>query len=116
MKHIRKFKESVDNDELQEFCNNNLAYLIDDGFIVSCTDRGFYSRVGIHKPHKTFNWYDVSNDIIPFMEVLSKDYIVSGIYFYINPRDKTIKLYDILNDNLDNYEIYGGITFNVTDK
>jgi hypothetical protein len=32
MKHIRKFNESISTD-IQEFCNNNLAYLIDDGYI-----------------------------------------------------------------------------------
>lgn len=56
MKHIRKFNESVDiNDELQEFCNNNLAYLIDDGFIVRCGLSGygnFCQRVKINKPTK----------------------------------------------------------------
>jgi hypothetical protein len=31
MKYIRKFNESISTD-IQEFCNNNLAYLIDDGY------------------------------------------------------------------------------------
>lgn len=52
MKHIKKFNESVNINitELQEFCNDNLAYLIDGGFKVKCTSHRtfkasrYYSR------------------------------------------------------------------------
>jgi hypothetical protein len=40
MKHIRKFNESISTD-IQEFCNNNLAYLIDDGYKVGYRSIGF---------------------------------------------------------------------------
>jgi hypothetical protein len=42
MKHIRKFNESISTD-IQEFCNNNLAYLIDDGYKVG------YRSIGSQK-------------------------------------------------------------------
>ncbi len=38
MKHLRKFNESAtqqDLDELQEFCNDHLSYLIDDDYKIS---------------------------------------------------------------------------------
>jgi hypothetical protein len=40
MKHIRKFNESISTD-IQEFCNNNLAYLIDDGYRIRYRSIGF---------------------------------------------------------------------------
>jgi hypothetical protein len=127
MKYIRKFNEDINiTDELKEFCNNNLAYLIDDGFIVKCTshckkfnkfkDQGFYTRIGIHKPGTTFKWFDVRDDIIPFIYLLSKRYIVSNIKFYMNPLDKIKSISDIIDDSIDNYEISGGINFDVRDK
>jgi hypothetical protein len=124
MKHIKKFNESLINitDELQEFCNVNLAYLIDEGFNVKCTSQrtfkesGYYSRVGIYKPYNTFNWYDVRDDIIPFMKILKKEYNVDNyVKFYMN-RDAMVKLDDIINDRIENFEITGGITFNVRNK
>ena len=126
MKHIRKFKESLNINitELQNFCNDNLAYLIDDGFKVKCTshrtfkESGYYSRVGINKPYNIYNWYDVRDDIIPFISTLSKEYnILPYVYFYISTeaghRDKMIKLDDIVNDRLENYEIVSSITFRI---
>lgn len=32
MKHLKKFNESTEFDQLQEFCETCLAYLLDDGF------------------------------------------------------------------------------------
>jgi|688.fasta_scaffold1249773_1 hypothetical protein len=116
--YIRKFNEDINiTDELKEFCNNSLAFLIDEGFSVRCiyTER-FYTRISIHKPGTTFNWFDVRDDIIPFMDILSKKYKVSDIKFYCIPLDKVESISDILDDNIDNYEIYGGITLEVRDK
>jgi hypothetical protein len=41
MKHLRRFDESL-KDELQDFCDTHLAYLIDEGFKVR-----IYRRVRI---------------------------------------------------------------------
>jgi len=35
MKHLRGFNESLNKEELQDFCETYLAYLLDDGFEVS---------------------------------------------------------------------------------
>lgn len=116
--YIRRFNENINiTSDLQEFCNNSLAFLIDDGFIIKCfyTER-FYTRVSIHKPQTTFNWFDVRDDIIPFMDILSKKYIVSNIKFYMNPLDKIKSISDILDDCIDNYQISGGISFEVREK
>jgi tRNA A-37 threonylcarbamoyl transferase component Bud32 len=48
--------------------------------------------------------------------ILSKKYKVSDIKFYCIPLDKVESISDILDDNIDNYEIYGGITLEVRDK
>jgi hypothetical protein len=132
MKHIRKFNESVNiTDEIKDFCNDNLAYLIDEKFTIKCSvgfvQRDYYTSVGIHKEingnYSRFSWYDVRDDVIPFMSILSKQYIVSGIRFkhkvttdegsYI--ANKHIRVSDIVDDKIEDIEIIG-IVFNVTNK
>ena len=37
MKHLKKFNEStLDKEEVQDFCETHLAYLIDEGLEVEC--------------------------------------------------------------------------------
>lgn len=78
MRYLRKFNESI-NDDLQSFCNDNLAYLIDEGFRVK-VDRTENNQVKIeiHKfyfPNWTkFTWDDVKDDVIPFLDILRDKY------------------------------------------
>jgi hypothetical protein len=32
MRHLKRFNESLDENELLDFCEVNLAYLLDEGF------------------------------------------------------------------------------------
>ena len=87
MKHLKSFNEasflSEDIRELQYFCENYLAYLIDEGFGIrvrhgSRKDRArieFY-KDDVHFP-VPFNWNDVKDHYIPFYQMLSKEYEIS---------------------------------------
>ena len=131
MKHIRKFNESLDIFEMQEFCNDNLAYLIDDGFSIEpifATSyhvplADAYTTFGIYKEvngnYNVFNWYDVRDDIIPFMSILSKKYIVFDIKFRykVSTEDGTwitdSKVLSIISlDRIEDIKIIG-VVFNI---
>lgn len=93
MKYLRKFFENNDNslDELQKFCNENLAYLIDEGFEVkvekysswlckkgfkikfSKVERDFPNLIDVEKD-SSFFWRNIKNDFIPFFELLNEIY------------------------------------------
>ena len=87
MRHLKRFNEasflSEDIRELQYFCENYLAYLIDEGFGIrvrhgSREDRArieFYKEE-VHFP-VPFNWNDVKDHYIPFYQMLSKEYEIS---------------------------------------
>lgn len=87
MKHLKSFNESFflseDIGEMQYFCENYLAYLLDEGFGIrvrhgSRKDRArieFYKEE-IHFP-VPFNWNDVKDHYIPFYQMLSKEYEIS---------------------------------------
>jgi hypothetical protein len=128
MKHIRRFNESI--TDIEQFCNNNLAYLIDDGYRVSyriggfsINDRTHYTSVNITKGDprvSNFNWYDVRDEFIPFINILSRNYATSSIKLkHIVTTDKGsyiaskhVKLSDIINDRIEDMSIVV-IDFNV---
>jgi hypothetical protein len=130
MKYLKKYNESVDNrvSELQEFCNSNLAYLIDDGFQVNCDYNNFTSKDEIYiKFNKVattssnidseifksilFNWDDVKDDYIPFYEVLSNKYdiieefLLCGFILVRKITNEDI-LEDKVNEKIDNTLIH----------
>lgn len=146
MKHLKKFNESVQDDkveELKEFCNSSLAYLIDDGYSLDFywskfgeyVDIIFVKKVNTGRyPTQPFNWIDVKYDYIPFLESLSKKYNIHGWVPISNPefvevlfemrniRSLKYTVKDILNDDLKNTPIYSPITWiendniNITNK
>ncbi len=95
MLYLRKFNENVewsklDLQELEDFCETYLAYLLDDGFGVRVTRLSTVNRHGSNKyrariefykedPHLPipFEWDDIKDYFIPFYQMLSKDYDIS---------------------------------------
>ena len=87
MIYLKSFNEASflpkDISELQHFCENYLAYLLDEGFGIrvrhgSREDRArieFY-KDDVHFP-VPFNWNDVKDHYIPFYQMLSKEYEIS---------------------------------------
>jgi hypothetical protein len=94
MKHLKKFNENLQSDEveqLKDFCETSLAYLLDDGYNVSLfiRDKVKYPgknhvivSLGLPK-YKTpssaldygrFHWNDVKDYYIPFLQMLQRRY------------------------------------------
>jgi len=87
MKHLKRFNEKIqwnkDRPELLEFCEDNLAYLLDKGFDVSVRlypmrnntyrdsirDEGYIS-ITPNKYGVVFKWNEVKDDFIAFLEML----------------------------------------------
>lgn len=94
MKHLRKFNESLNKEELQDFCDTYLAYLLDDGYSIVASEIGFgeyvlvlrngkrLDNVPIDSPELLFPWEEVNDQFIPFLHMLSKQYTIIGIEFW----------------------------------
>ena len=96
MKFLRKFNESLEEDyrrrqleELQEYCEMNLAYLIDDGFFMDISLHGgtyiiilrrslTTNQHGVHTSY--FKWDDIKDHYIPFILRIQKKYKLSSDY------------------------------------
>jgi hypothetical protein len=87
MKYLKRIFESTKTkEELQDFCETNLAYLLDDDFVIEVRDDVYGSKFNkikymIHirrtTPGYRFKWKDVNDKIIPFLHVLNREYDIS---------------------------------------
>lgn len=97
------------DNELKNFCSDNLAYLVDKGFKIVCrTDfqdisiliylysstkvkNGLnFLRLGNRFNWDTFYWFDVCDDIMPFIQLLALEYepCKDFLVFHCNNGDK----------------------------
>lgn len=77
MKHLKRFNESNEELDLKEFCDENLAFLLDKGIEIDIeyTIYGYYEVI-IHKNMHNFKWNDVKYDIIPFIILLNEKFVI----------------------------------------
>ena len=109
MKYIKLFEASR-TDELKQFCNDNLAYLIDDGFSfdiklstnptitynsyfeakINYTRNRLFNTIIIDKKNmkkdKMFNFEDIIDDIIPFILSLDEKHTIKNIIYTYGTR------------------------------
>jgi hypothetical protein len=106
MKHLRKFNESLNREELQDFCETYLAYLLDDSdFSIKYLGRKSHAMnykespgnkdlddseiISLKKGHRTdsmaigdpslmFSWDEIKDHFIPFIHMLSKQYTITN--------------------------------------
>jgi hypothetical protein len=93
MKHLKKFNEArkhkfdyestLDKEEVQDFCETHLAYLIDEGLEVECyqfnesNKEVAYITLGYKLDPYEYNfpsWDEIKDNIIPFFTHLSNKY------------------------------------------
>ncbi len=108
MRYIKGFNESLNRVELKEFCDMYLSYLLDKPHfnlnILSSSEEISTIKINDNidfdtfSGDKIFNWSDVSDDFIPFIEVLDKSYKIESIYIFkygMSFRDTGLKSYSI---------------------
>lgn len=122
MRFLRKFNEAVNKKELKEFCEEYLAYLIDEGFEIEIVSEDGLEFVHISKPqsffevdredetfgrrYQTFQWSEVKDQFIPFLKMLETNYNLEDkrrgnlVCFDYLHNHRLYNLNQILNDNL----------------
>jgi hypothetical protein len=147
MKHLKKFNESLQSDEvdeLKEFCETSLAYLLDDGYNVSLSIRDQVKYPGVNhivvslglpkenyvalRPYdgyRNFFWDDVKDYYIPFIQMLQRRYellayLDDSAYVYLQFNTisgfRYLSLDAVINDRTGlDYPLWG-INLKVVDK
>lgn len=80
MKYIKKYSslivESV-TDDLQEFCELNLAYLLDEDFTINVRKMFINNQYLLTFDRKSgFTWDEIADQFIPFLQRLSQSYTI----------------------------------------
>ena len=118
MRWIKKFEasslRSEVRDELKEFCEMNLAYLMDDDYHVMITRSSSIDLQKKSSHHKKgliihfykwqfddevkFKWNEVEDQFIPFLQRLSSEYKVVQciIYYSVETGDSLVSKKDIV--------------------
>jgi hypothetical protein len=76
MRYLKKYNESLDQNELKEFCEGCLAYLTDD---LNLTVEPAYKQEGVYEINlyhetKRFSWQKIKDYYIPFIQLLANRY------------------------------------------
>jgi hypothetical protein len=79
MKYIKRYNESnsevLDEQEIKDFCEMNLAYLMDEGLKVIVDDFGYGVILSLKDvDEKNRKWIDIKDQIIPFLIRLKDQY------------------------------------------
>ena len=140
MKHLKRFNESLQSDEvdqLKDFCEMSLAYLLDDGYKVSVSmmDKVKYPEkqniivsLGLkgNMGYRLFDWNDVKDYYIPFIQMLVRRYELlpynppweiptSHVYFNTEGGFKYFSLEQVINDDVSIGSLWG-INIKIVDK
>ena len=91
MKHLKMFNESIDKDELADFVESCLAYLLDEGFRIfiprGSEDDTTAIWLSLSNQYavksNAFTWDDIKDYYIPLLKLLSNRYQIIG---FGNPR------------------------------
>ena len=102
MRYLKTFENlnyfSSGVNEIETFIKNNLAYILDEGFIYKVDFRKYGGRfnyqVRIYKIEQKdnnrkqviFDWENVKDDLIPFLELLNEKYTLDSY----SPEDKSL--------------------------
>ena len=130
MKHLKNFNESMSKEDLQDFCESALAYLIDEGFTINIYTHGDprsglpkgESNIWLQKNKEFFKWDEVKDYYIPFLQLLSNRYDIGGFdhvdetnvrfryrhkkeYSFVN-LTKNFSYARVINDNIFDSEGY----------
>ena len=149
MKHLKRFNESLQSDEvdeLKDFCETSLAYLLDDGYDISISLRDqvrypdkpyIIVSLGLLEPQipmwawpgmmkfRKFYWNDVKDYYIPFLQMLQRRYELisylddtAHIYFCFNTASgfRYLSLDQVINDKTGLDYPIWGINIKIVDK
>jgi len=136
IKYTEFIKESTDNflEELKQFCNDNIAYLLDEEFKINFlrasdnqtimmfskgeTDP-YYGNLREYKPEYIIEWNDIKDDFIPFIELLDERYKITKVRIQQNNKFKMLHPLDkqdntfikdlkdaIINDQIESTQFY----------
>mgnify|MGYP003588902655 CR=1 FL=1 len=101
MKYLKKFNESIHENNFEEFVKDGLVQLLDTGFYINL--KNFENSYGIYiSKDGRFNWRDINDDINQFLEILYGRDILESVYIKTVSGFSVNKKYDDIFSELNN--------------
>ena len=111
MRYLKRFNEAIEPDEIKDFCEMYLAYLLDDGYALAFNESGRITRIDFIKPKTDvehisvdwMNWDEIKDSFIPFLKVLDKQYDIKDnlIFFQIRGAAQVkMSFQDVIDDKV----------------
>jgi translation elongation factor P/translation initiation factor 5A len=111
MRYLKRFNEAIEPDEIKDFCEMYLAYLLDDGYALAFWENGRVTQIDFVKPktdveHIAVDWMDwdqIKDSFIPFLKVLDKQYDIKDnlIFFQIRGAAQVkMSFQDVIDDKV----------------
>jgi len=74
MRYLKRFNEKVEREEIKDFCEINLAYLLDEGVDVRVSHYDNFEDEVIIDFHENIFWNECKDHIIPFLSRVGNKY------------------------------------------
>lgn len=111
MRYLKKFNEAIEPDEIKDFCEMYLAYLLDDGYALTFNESGRVTQINFLKPRTDIehigidwmNWDQIKDSFIPFLKMLDKQYDIKDnfIFFQIRGAAQVKMIFqDVIDDKV----------------
>lgn len=132
MKYLKPFNEGISDLtylEILDFCEENLAYLMDDGFNVSVQSDSFNGQIDWEirlRNSENLQWNYIENHLVPFFIHLDKEFELCNISnthakleffvkeYGINNGYKWFSIQDLLNHTGDYDKLVGNVVESIT--
>ena len=134
MKHLRRFNESINRDELKDFVEDCLASLLDEGFhvfIPRFLSDGDSVAIWLAISHQysantaSFTWDQIKDYYIPLLKLLSNRYDIIGfgepsrgledstskVRFRLQPEYSSDAFRDLPYDKVVNDTLFGSYSY-----
>lgn len=104
---LLRINRNLECEELKDFCEEGLCYLIDDGFdirVIANREEDKYDISIRNYNNSNFNYHDICDQLIPFLRRLNKEYLIRDPFSYYSRSSEkfnnTIIIYGRQDDNV----------------
>lgn len=120
MRYLKKFNEVISQDDLKVFCEQYLAYLLDEGYALDFRQFDRISQIDLVKPkyntqHGSWSpgfggpvdwmdWDKIKDHFIPFLQMLDKEYDIKENSLLFQARGAVqvrIPFQDVIDDKVE---------------
>ena len=134
MRYLKRFNEAIEPDEIKDFCEQYLAYLLDDGYALAFRESGRITQVDFVKPKESplhgrwspghggavdwMDWDHIKDHFIPFLKMLDREYDVKdNLITFQCPRAIQIQIpfQDVIDDKVKDI-LHDKLTLDARDR